>query len=195
MFISLATIPGLLLRYRYALLFPIAVIEGPIISVLAGFFVSTGQMNFLAVFLIVVAGDIVGDAGWYALGRWGSRTMIPRYGHYVGLTPARIKKGEEVFARHPTGTLLFGKWSHTFGLGILVAAGITKQKFGKFLIVNSLGTVPKSLLLLIIGYYFGRAYLQINTYINDTAYIMLGIAALAVGVYFLFRHFGKKYMQ
>ncbi len=43
---TLQTIVNLLLRYRYEFLLPIAIIEGPIISVIAGLLVSIGKMNF-----------------------------------------------------------------------------------------------------------------------------------------------------
>ena len=85
----------LLSHYGYAVLFPLAVIEGPAVSVLAGFAVSLGYLNGIAVFLVLLLGDVVGDALHYALGRWGRKSFIERWGKYVGLNYERVMKLEE----------------------------------------------------------------------------------------------------
>lgn len=192
MLLPLQSAALLLLKYRYILLYPISVAEGPIISVIAGFLVSIGKINFALAYLVLILGDLTGDTILYSLGRWGSGSFLPKYGRYIGITPARIEEGAKIFNKHPVGTLLFGKWSHTFGIVILAAAGITKQKFGRFLLVNLLGTIPKSLFLLLIGYYFGQAYLKINTYINEAIYISIAAAVIGVGGYFIISKFAKR---
>ena len=40
-----ATVISWLLAYRYAILFPLVIIEGPIVTILAGFLASLGQFN------------------------------------------------------------------------------------------------------------------------------------------------------
>jgi len=52
---------SLLLTYKYLILIPLAVVEGPIITVIAGFLITLGYMNIFLVYLIVIAGDLAGD--------------------------------------------------------------------------------------------------------------------------------------
>ncbi len=47
-----------------------------------------------------------------------------------------------------------------------------------FLWFNLLGTLPKSLALLLVGFYFGRAYRSINAYLNAVALITLAVVIL-----------------
>ena len=63
---------SLLHDYGYYVLFPLAVVEGPILAVIAGFLCATGIMNPFLVYLFIVSGDIVGDSVCYFAGRSGS---------------------------------------------------------------------------------------------------------------------------
>jgi membrane protein DedA with SNARE-associated domain len=113
----------LLQQYGYYILFPFAVFEGPIIGVIAGFLAAAGKMNVLGVFLVLIAGDMVGDVMYYGLGRWGGRTIVVRYGRYIGITPAKMQAAERYQdSKSFTALLLFGKTQPT-GSIILVAAG------------------------------------------------------------------------
>ena len=79
MWFSLNTLFGWMLAYRYVILLPIAIIEGPIISVIAGFLVSIHAMEFWIVFGILVLGDVIGDMLLYGVCRWGGGSFITRW--------------------------------------------------------------------------------------------------------------------
>jgi len=192
---TLQTIVNLLLRYRYEFLLPIAIIEGPIISVIAGLLVSIGKMNFWIAYAVLILGDLIGDGLIYALGRWGSHTLVPKLGKYFGLTKKRIEWAENKFKDHAVKIQLFGKWSHAFGFVILVYSGMVKQKFGKFLLVNFVGTIPKSLFFLLIGFYFGVAYQQIDKYLNYAVYIIVAVVAIAAIAYVAITKFANKNLE
>ena len=181
--------------YRYAVLLPFAIIEGPIVSIIAGFLVSIGQLNFWIVYGLLALGDIIGDVGLYALGRWGRTSFISKYGHFFGVTPDRIEKLEQFFGDHAKKTLLFGKWGHAFGLPVLLAAGAAKEPFGEFITVSILGTLPKTLVLLLIGFYFGESFTLINKYIGYAVAGMVVLVVIAVFAYWLSMKIAKKYFS
>ena len=54
-----------LVHYKYLALFPLTRVEGPIITVIMGFFSSLGYINFFFAYAIIVVGDLVGDAFHY----------------------------------------------------------------------------------------------------------------------------------
>lgn len=51
----------LLTAHKYLFLFPAAVVEGPIVTVIAGFLSSLGIFNIFIAYAVVVVSDIVGD--------------------------------------------------------------------------------------------------------------------------------------
>lgn len=173
MFISLQDIINWLIIYKYLVIFPITIVEGPIVTIIAGFLAAHGLLNVFIVFPVIVFGDLTGDILYYLIGRWGRDSFIVKWGYLIGLNENRINKLEKHFEQHSGKTLIFGKISHGIGSAFLMAAGVAKMPIRDFLWFNLVGTLPKSLILLIVGYYFGQAYKQIRTYFDYTALIFV----------------------
>jgi len=190
---SLAHIIAWMLAYGYFILFPLVVIEGPIVSILAGFIASMGHLNLFISFGVIIVADLIGDSMYYYIGYSGRKSFIKKWGKYIGINEKRVEQIEGHFKKHSAKTLIAGKLSQGVGAVILVAAGIAKMPFWEYLWYNFLATVPKSLILLLVGYYFGRAYVEFNNYLSYTTFIMIGLAILFVAAYFLIKKFAKKY--
>ncbi len=182
--LPLARVLPWLIRYKYLLLFPILVVEGPIITVIAGFLVSVGDLNFLRTYALAVTADLIGDSLYYAVGRLGAHRVIDRWGKYLGVTWCQVEKVKRHFDRHVGMSLVLGKLTHGVGGLILLVAGVAEVPYGVFLWFNLVGTLPKSLLFLLVGFYFGHGYEKINTYLNDVA-LVTGFAVLVAGLAFL----------
>lgn len=180
-----------LLNYRYLILFPLTVIEGPIVTVTAGLMSSLGLMNFYIVYTIVVIGDLVGDGIYYSIGRWG-RLPLERWGKFIGIYPEKIKWIEEHFTDHGGKTLIAAKLSHAVGGIVLVSAGIARIPFKKFILFNFWATLPKSLILILIGYYFGNTYLKLQKFVDFAWLGTFAIAILLFVIYMFLRRAGKK---
>lgn len=56
-----------------------------------------GTLNIEAVLFAVFIGAVLGDCTGYAIGHFGGRALILRYGNYVKLTPERLEKFEKMF--------------------------------------------------------------------------------------------------
>lgn len=189
--IPLGKILSLLISYRYAVFFPLTIIEGPIVTIIAGFLSSLGYFNFLFLYIIALAGDLIGDVLYYSLGRWGSSRLLSK-ASFLGINSGQLGKLERHFELHAGKTLLFGKWTQTVGAVILTAAGMSRMRFNKYIFFNAIGSIPKCFIFLIIGYYFGQAYAQINTYFGYAALSIILAIALAAGVYLFVKWFKKR---
>ena len=187
---SLAQIVAWLIVYKYLIIFPFAVLEGPIITIISGFLASTGVLNFWVAFAVVVFGDLFADNLYYALGRFGRERFIrSRLGKLLGLDEKRVEKLEKHFATHPWKTFTFGKFVHGTGSPILVAGGMAKVPYKKFLGYNIPTTLLNSFILIEIGFYFGHAYQSFNTYFGY--YTIFGLAVL-IGLYIYIIKRSKK---
>lgn len=187
MFFTSAQVIALLLQYKYWILFPISVIEGPIITMIGGMLIALGQMDALVAYTVLVLGDLVGDCGYYAMGRYGRHGFIHRWGKYFGLNDARVQTVEDHFKKHLGKTLVAGKVTHALGSVVLFSAGMSNVPFWKFLWYNFIGSIPKTLTLVLLGYFFGEAYNQINAGLNYVSMVIAGIAILAV-VFYFYKH-------
>jgi membrane protein DedA with SNARE-associated domain len=181
---SLEAVLQLIQAYGLWILAPISVIEGPIATVIAAWLAHQGYLNIAAVYLVCVLGDLVGDSLLYGVGRFGAGSLPPR------MTAARQIALTEHFRTKGARTLLFGKWTHSAGMAILIASGMARMDFGRYLWFNLLGTLPKTLMFTLIGYFLGATYSLIDTYIYQGSLLLLGLVVL-LGGYVLVRHWRR----
>ena len=99
----------LLQQYGYFLLFPLAVIEGPMITIIAALLAAQGYFNIFAVYGVVVVGDLVGDLFHYAPGRWG-KPLLVRWGNYFGIDREKLAALEERFRTRGGRTRASIRW-------------------------------------------------------------------------------------
>jgi len=191
MFFNLDTIFLWLISYKYLIIFPIVVFEGPIITILTGFLISLGYLNFWIAYPILIAGDLTGDSLYYFIGRFGREKLINKFGRFLGITMENVKKLESHFAKHPKKTLAASKISHGLGPIFMIAAGLAKYSYRKFIIFNLITTGLKTLLLVLVGYYFGETYSKIDTYLDYTGLILLVLFAIIYIVIFRSKILGK----
>ena len=189
MFFSLQSIIALLITYKYAIIFPIAVIEGPTVSIIAGSLAQAGYMNVFYVYALIVFGDMVGDTIYYCIGRFGGLYFIRRWNHILKIDTTKVVKLEKTFNTHGVKLLIAGK-AQGLGSIILMTAGLTKYPFGPYMWYNTLATLVKSSVLLYIGYTFGRQYASANDIVFKTG-IALSLVFL-VGIYF---YINKKFSE
>ena len=176
--------------YGYVILFPLVVVEGPIVTVIAGLAASLGYLNFFITYAVVVAGDLGGDIIYYLIGRFGRMSFLEKWGKYIGLRADRVVHVEKHFEEHGRKTLFIGKMTHGIGAIFLVAAGLVKMPFSKFFWANMTATLVKSLLLLMAGFYFGQAMGKINSFFEFFG--AFSISAGVVVALFFFAYFNKK---
>lgn len=181
-----------LIAYGYFIIFPLMIIEGPIITVIAAFVASLGHLNVGIVYIVAIIGDLAGDAICYCIGRWGGRPFIERWGKKFGVTVSRLKQAEDFMENHSGKTLISAKLTHGLGIWVLLGAGATRIPFANFLWYNLLGTIPKSAALVLLGFFFGQAYAQIGAAIDTFSAIMIGIILFILGFIWIVRRQKKQ---
>jgi len=179
---SLDQILLLLQQYGYVILFPLAVIEGPIVGVVGGFLAALGSMNFITATIVLVIADLVGDAIYYAIGRWGQDYFSNFITRKFKIGEERFEKLKKSFHTHDAKIILITK-TQAIGSVVLLLAGVLRMPFFRFMWWNTIGTIPKVLLFMIIGYFFGHSLNQIETYIKYTGIATLVLALIAIGIY------------
>lgn len=179
---------ALITTYGLIVLGPLAVVEGPVVTVIAAYLASQGLFDLKVVFVIVLLADLIGDSLLYWLGRGLLGKLSPRWRRRLGLSAQRIATLVKTFGESGTKLLLLGKWTHAAGFAVLVAAGAAHMKFWRYFWINFLATIPKSAVLLAVGYTFGGAQAQIAKWISGGSLLLVGfLGALALGWYWFHR--------
>jgi membrane protein DedA with SNARE-associated domain len=168
------------------LMFPLALVEGPIITVIGGALAKAGVLPVAGVYLVAVLGDLVGDAAMYGLGRlapWLPEGLRRR----LGLSPARLDRLAAHFREKGAVTLVIGKLTHSAGFAVLVAAGAAQMPFGRFLAINLAATLPKVAAFLLLGYGLGAVTAGVDDAILVGSLVLLALLGLAWVAYRLLR--------
>jgi membrane protein DedA with SNARE-associated domain len=126
--------------------------------------------------------DLVGDAMYYGIGRLGPRFLPAAWLNRIGLSQARQIALTDHFAAQGGRTLLFGKWTHSTGLPIMLASGMARMNFAVYMWYNVIGSVPKTALFVVLGYFIGAAYASIDTYIARISVVLLALVVVTAAV-------------
>jgi membrane protein DedA with SNARE-associated domain len=176
----------ILSRYGYAMLLPIAVVEGPAMALVAGALVAIGQLNGLTAWVLLCLADLVGDAGYYGLGRFGHAPLLGAVSKRLSITPERLAPLERRFRENDWKLLMIGK-TQALGSIILYFAGASRMPFARYMLLNMLGTGPKVLLFGTIGYFLGRGVLHSTHVVDYITFTLFGVAMALLILYWLVR--------
>lgn len=169
------------IQYGYWVIFLLIMFEGPITTVVAGWFASLGFIHLGWLLIIVIIADLLGDLVYYFIGRFGRQQNVIRWTKWLGFTKERLLEMEKHFSDHAARTFTIGKITHGVGGLVLLAAGMARVPVSKFLKLNLLPTIVKSAFLVFLGYYFGRAYNLLASFFDYLAlFFLIGVIILYI---------------
>ena len=183
------------LTHGYWVIFGAMLIEGPIVTAAAAFAVALGYFNIGIIFFLSLAGDLVADVAYYLIGYWGRATFIEKYGHFIGITKERIKKIDDLLERHAIKTLIALKLTPILPTPGLMIVGATRMPLRKFVPISMSITLPKTILFMVIGYYFGKAYDSIARYVDYGGYAIVLAILLIVIINYIYKKISLSISQ
>ncbi|HEU5114278.1 MAG TPA: VTT domain-containing protein [Candidatus Paceibacterota bacterium] len=169
----------------YFVLFAIMVVEGPVVTSAAAFAARFGFFSLTAVFLLSVAGDLVGDFIYYGIGYFSRKKLIDNHGHRFGLDKDKIDRFDAAFKKHRLKSLIIAKLAPAIPGPVLIAAGALRMDLWTLIWVSVALAVPKYALFMLLGYSFGDLYVRFFHYYDILGWVL--VAALIVGSYFIYQ--------
>ncbi len=180
---------SLVFQYRYLLLFPITIVEGPLVTMASGFLVSLSIMNPIVALPIIIAGDVTGDILYYCLGRFGEKWSLTRAAIRRFKLESIKERINHSFESHGGKILLFGKLTHAIGIVFLIGAGYSRMNLSRFISYNLVGTFIKSSILLYVGYLAGSAYKYYEKYFEYGALFISILSIIIIALFLYFSHY------
>jgi membrane protein DedA with SNARE-associated domain len=181
-----------LVRNGYVLMFIAMIVEGPLVIMAASFAASQGYFSVLIVFLLAVCGDMIGDSVWFITGYFGRQAIPSRLRNRLGISEERLQRLKSLLERHPAKTLAAIKISPLTPIPGLLIAGGSHMSRKKFAVTISLIIIPKTVLFVALGYFFGHAYNKVSIFVNSATYALLIVVVLAILCYYGYRRFAKR---
>lgn len=164
-------------------------VPGETILILAAIDAGAGNLDVVVVSVVAWTAAVLGDNIGYAIGRFGGRRLVHRYGRYMLLTPARYARAEAIFARYGGWIVLVARFIE--GLRQLngIVAGGAGMRWIRFLPANVVGAALWAGTWTALGYLFGDRIGQIRRLAGRyvwylvAAVILVAAGAVAVRLY------------
>ena len=179
----------LLTKYGYFILFPLAAIEGPIVSLVVGFFVRLGYFAFLPAYGILILGDLIPDTIYYYIGRFGNkRKIMEKYG-------SRLNLVEKLWREHGKKTMFLSKLAYGLSTAFLISAGLVNMPLKRFISYTLPITILQYGAIMAIGYYLGSSYQLAAKYIDYAGIIIAVIFVIFITGYIFFIKYARRQIE
>jgi membrane protein DedA with SNARE-associated domain len=156
-------------------------VPGETILILGAVYAGAGRLNVFLVGLIGFIAAVIGDNIGFAIGHFGGRRLVERFGRYILLTPERLDKATAFFDRHGGKIVAIARFIEGLRQANGIIAGITGMHWAKFLAFNALGAALWVAVWTSVGYFSGS---HINTIYDQatrySTYLAIGFVVLVL---------------
>ena len=152
-------------------------VPGETVLIAGAIFAGAGQLNVVLVGVVGFAAAVIGDNIGYAIGRFGGRALVERWGKYVFLTPERLDRAEAFFNRHGGKIITIARFVEGLRQANGLIAGISQMHWLRFVAFNALGAALWVGTWVSVGYFAGQ---HITTIYNGITTYSLYAAIAAV---------------
>ena len=152
----------------------------------AGYLVFQGKMNIFLAFFAGTFGSLMGAIFNYYLCYFFGRSLIEKYGKYVGIDDEKMQKFESFFKRHGEISTFNCRLIPGIRQYISLPAGLARMNIFRFSLFTTLGAGIWVAILLGLGYFLGQNETILKEKLHIVTIILLFFVILTFIVYFYF---------
>ncbi len=159
----------------------IIVIPSELILATGGILASQKIFSFLGAFLTGLLGSVFCAIAIYAMGYFGGKSFVKKYGKYFFMKEEDIEKSDSWFQKYGLLSALIGRNFPIIRTLISLPIGIMRQSFIKFVLYTTIGSIPWTIAFVYFGYALGENWIIINSYLEYLKipiYLLLGFLTI-----------------
>lgn len=164
-------VTGTISQIGYAGIFTLMILESACIPIpseiimpFSGFLVSLGKFSLLWVTLAGALGNLVGAVITYAIGYYGGRPFVLKYGKYFFIKEKEVHHAEKFFERWGDFAVFIARNLPVIRTFISLPAGVAEMPFPKFALYSFIGSIPWCFALTYLGFMLGSNWMVIKEY-------------------------------
>lgn len=169
----------------------IEVIPSEIVLAYAGYLAYQGEINMVEAVIFGTIGCLLQQIVLYAIGIYGGRPFVDKYGKYLHIKPKHIDLTERWFNKYGAGVVFTSRFIPVVRQAISIPAGIARMNLAKFLFYTGLASIPWAILFVTLGKKLGENWESINEkagpYTQPILWGALGLTVLYVLYKVIFR--------
>ena len=156
-------------------------VPGETVLILGAVYAGTGRLSVWLVGLLAFLAAVTGDNIGFAIGRFGGRRLVERYGRYILLTPERLDKATDFFERRGAGIIVVARFIEGLRQANGIIAGTTGMHWARFLAFNVVGAALWVAMWTSIGYFSGDHITSIyNTVARYSVYFGIAVGVVLI---------------
>ncbi len=148
-----------------------------------GYLASTHKLALFPVIAAGTAGDTLGALLAYAIGYYGGRPFLLRYGRYVFVRHREMERAERWFARFGSRAVLICKLLPGVRAFGSFPAGVAEMPIALFLGYTLVGSVLWCVAFAMIGFTLGRNWDVLAVYLRPFSLLLLALLAVVIGIW------------
>ena len=158
----------------------------------SGFLIHSGQFTWLGILFWSTIGSFIGSGLSYAMGSYGGRPFLQKYGKYFLINDHHMKLSEDFFEKYGDKAILISRFLPVIRHFISIPAGICRMNFLKFSIYTVIGASCWNMFLAYVGFKLKENWQVVGHYMHYADYALV-LGVLIFGVYwFLKKKQNKK---
>jgi membrane protein DedA with SNARE-associated domain len=146
-----------------------------------------GPWSFWIVVIAGTIGNTVGSLIAYAIGAWGGRPFLERWGRYLLIRQHEIELAERFFDRYGSATAFFSRLLPIVRTFISFPAGVARMPLGRFIAYSTAGAFLWSILLVYAGTVLGENWEDIRHALQPFDLAIAVAVVLLVAAFIWFR--------
>ena len=158
----------------------------------SGYLVFRRTLSFIPTFGAAFLGSTCGITVSYTLGHIFDTYVLLKYGSYFHITPAKLQRVHSWFERRGRWTLLVGYFipgvRHLTGY----VAGASELSFANFALFAYTGAFCWAAIFITLGYMLGEEWDRVLQSIDETKFLMIGLAAAAICGWLIFGYLRRR---
>lgn len=162
-----------------------------IIMPFAGYLVYLGVMNIWWAAFFGAIGCVIGSVISWAVGFWGGRPLLNKYGKYILISHYDLDRADNWFKKHGEATVLIGRLLPIVRTYISLPAGIAKMRLDKFILYTLIGSFPWCFFLAWVGLKLGANWESIRGYFRGFDWIILVLIIILI-IWYIWRHIKRS---
>jgi membrane protein DedA with SNARE-associated domain len=152
----------------------------------AGFLIVDGKFTWTGVILASTLGSIVGSLLSYAIGFYGGKPFIQKFGKYLLLNTHHLEISEKFFAKRGPITILISRFIPVVRHLISIPAGFGKMNLLTFSIYTIIGAGCWNAFLTWVGFELKNNWAEVMTYSHVIDLVVVGVLGIAA-LYYLYK--------
>lgn len=152
----------------------------------AGFLIVDGQFTFTGIIIASTLGSITGSLLSYAIGYYGGKPFIHRFGKYLLLNNHHLEISQRFFDRNGEITILISRFIPVVRHLISIPAGFGKMNLAKFAVYTVIGAGLWNAFLAFVGFKLKSNWAEVMKYSHIIDLVVVGVLGIAA-LYYIYK--------